>query len=248
MESASRAEINSRCPSTENTNFMKITKHTLMVLAAVVSTFSLQPLTRAADNTEPARPAAGGDRLAALRERMQDTARELNLTAEQKEKLQTIIRDRMEKLRELRQDTSLTPQEKREKFQAAREEITAEVKKVLTPEQFEKWKAKQGQLAGAGAEGPRAKLESAIKDLNLTDAQKEQLKPVYQEQMEKLRDLHQDSSLSMSEKLDKLKAMQKEIAPKLKKVMDTEQFAKWEKESNQWIEQLGQRFQEKKQN
>ena len=222
-------------------------RQTLTALAAVASTLSLQPLASAADNKEAARP-AGGDRLAAVRERMQDTARELDLTPEQKEKLQAIVREKMEKLRDLRQDTSLSPQEKREKFQAAREEITAEVKKVLTTEQFEKWKAKQGQPAAAGAERPLAKLEGAIKELNLTDDQKEQLKPLYQEQMEKLRELHQDNSLSMPEKLEKLKALQKEIAPKLKKVMDAEQFAKWEKDANQWLEQLRQRFQEKKQN
>ncbi len=255
MERALQAGVKSRQPGIENTNFMKITIQTLIVLAAVVGTLSLQPLARAAESTAPARPGAGGDRLAALRERMQDTAKELDLTPEQKEKLQTILRDQMEKLRDLRQDTSLSQQEKREKFQAAREGITAEVKKVLTPEQFEKWKAKQTQPAGAGAgagaaagaERPIAKLEGAIKELNLTDEQKEQLKPLYQEQMEKLRDLHADSSLSMAEKLNKLKAMQKENAPKLKKVMDAEQFAKWEKEANQWIEQLGQRLQGKKQ-
>ena len=113
------------------------------ILSAVDRVPTFQSLTRAADNKEAARP-AGGDRLGALRERMQDTARELGLTPEQKEKLQTIVRERMEKLRDLRQDTSLSPQEKREKFQTALEETTAEVKKVLTPEQFEKWKAKQG--------------------------------------------------------------------------------------------------------
>ena len=124
---------------------------------------------------------------------MQETARELNLTDEQKEKLQTIIREQMEKLRDLRQDNSLSPEEKREKFKAAREEIIAEVKKVLTPEQFEKWKAKQGQLAGECTGRRVARLQEAIKDLNLTDEQKEQLKPIYQEQMEKLRELYQDT-------------------------------------------------------
>jgi Spy/CpxP family protein refolding chaperone len=182
-----------------------------------------------------------------MRERMQETARELNLTDEQKEKLQTIIRGQAEKLRELRQDTSLSQPEKAEKFKAIREDIIAEVKKVLSPEQFEKWQAKQGQTAG-GAGGPLARLQEAIKDLNLTDTQKEQLKPLYQEQMEKLRDLHQDTSLSIPEKLEKLKAMNKEIAPKLKQVLDAEQFAKWEKGANQWIEQLQQRFQDAKQN
>jgi Spy/CpxP family protein refolding chaperone len=225
---------------------MNMTRHTLIALAAVAGVLSLQPLTRAADTNEPA-PPTGGDRLAAQRERMQEMARELNLTDEQKEKLQTIIREQMEKVRDLRQDASLAQPERAEKFKAIREEIIAEARKVLTPEQFEKWRARQGQLAG-GAGRPMERLQEAIRDLNLTDAQREQLKPLYEEQMEKLRDLHQDTSLSIPEKLEKLKAMQKEIAPKLKKVMDAEQYAKWEKGVNQWLEQLQQRFQDAKQN
>ena len=219
----------------------------MIALAAIAGVLSLQPLTRGADTNQPAPPAAGG-RLGAMRERMQETARELNLTDEQKEKLQAIIRGQGEKLRELRQDTSLSQPEKAEKFKAIREDIIAEAKKVLTPEQFEKWQAKQGPLAGGAGERPLAKLQGAIKDLNLTDAQREELKPIYQEQSQKLRDLYQDTTLSLPEKLDKLKGMSKEIAPKLKKVMDAEQFAKWEKDVNQWIEQLQQRFQDAKQN
>ena len=204
-------------------------------------------MARAADNQASAQP-AGDNRAATLRERMQDTAKELNLTDEQKNKLQTIIRGQAEKLRELRQDTSLSQPERAEKFKAIREDIIAEAKKVLTPEQFEKWQAKQGPLAGAAGERPLAKLQGAIKDLNLTDAQKEELKPIYEEQSQKLRDLYQDTNLSIPEKLEKLKGMHKEIAPKLKKVMDADQYAKWEKDVDQWIEQLPQRFQDAKPN
>jgi Spy/CpxP family protein refolding chaperone len=225
---------------------MNINRQTLVVLAAVAGALSLQPLARAADNQASAQP-AGDNRAATLRERMQDTAKELNLTDEQKNKLQTIIRGQAGNLRDLRQDTSLAPEDKKEKLRALREEITAEVKKVLTPEQFEKWRAKQGQLA-AGGGAPLARVQEAIKDLNLTDQQQEQLKPIYQEQMGKLRELYQDTSLSIPEKLEKLKGMNKEIAPKLKKVMDAEQYAKWENDVNQWIEQLQQRFQDAKQN
>ncbi len=225
---------------------MSLNRRTLVSLAAVAGALSFQPLTCAADTNEPAPPTGGGGP-GALRERMQDTARDLNLTDAQKQQLQTIIRGEMEKMRDLRQDNSLSPQEKREKLQAAHEEIMAEVKNVLTPEQFEKWKSRHGQMAG-GAGGPLARLQGAIQDLNLTDAQKEQLKPLYQEQMEKLRELHQDTSLSMAEKLEKLKAIHEEIAPKLKKVLDAEQYAKWEKDANQWLEQLQKRLQNAKQN
>ena len=66
--------------------------------------------------------------------------------------------------------------------------------------------------------------------------------------MEKLRDLDQDTSLSMAEKLDKLQAIHQEVAPKLKKVLNADQYAKWEKDVNQWLDQLKQRFQGQKQN
>jgi uncharacterized UPF0160 family protein len=153
----------------------------------------------------------------------------------------------MDKLRELRQDNSLSPEEKRQKLMATREEIIVEVKKVLTPEQFEKWRARQGQLA-EGAAGPLARLRETINDLNLTDQQKEQLTPLYVEQIEKLRDLQQDSTLSLAEKLDKLKAMHQEVAPKLKKLLDADQYAKWEKGVTEWLDQLEQRPQERRQN
>ena len=217
---------------------MNITKHTLMALATVAATLTLQPPARAADTSQPA-PPTPGDRPAALREQMRETARELNLTPEQTAKLQSIVRERTQNLRALRQDDSLSPEEKRQKLVAARAEIVSEVKKVLTPEQFEKWKARQGQPARSVAR-PLARLQEAIDDLNLTDAQKEQLKPLYQEQMEKLRDLYQDTTLSVAEKLDKLKSIHQEAAPKLRKVFNADQYAKWEKDVTQWLDQLKQ--------
>jgi periplasmic protein CpxP/Spy len=228
-----------------------ITIRQFVSLTAVAGALSFQPVARAADTNQPPQPVqppSGGP--GAWRERMEQTARELNLTDDQKQKLQTIIRERLEKLRDMRQDNTLSREEKLEKFKAMREEITGEVKNVLSPEQFEKWKAKQGQLLGgaAGPGGPAARLQQAIEELKLTDAQKEQLKPLYQEQMEKLRDLRQDASLTMAQKLEKLQTIQQDIAPKLKKVLDAEQFAKWEKDAKQWVEELKQRFQEQKQN
>ena len=223
-----------------------MTKHVLIALAAVAGPLTLQTLSRAATTNAPAAPAAS-DRAGALRERMQETARELNLTPEQTAKLQIIVRERMEKMRALGQDTGLSSEERREKSQAGREELLAEVKKVLTPEQFEKWKAKQGLQTG-GSMRPMARIQEAIQDLNLTDDQMQQLTPLYTEQMEKLRDLYQDSSLSMAQKVEKLKAASKEVAPKLKKVLDASQYAKWEKNSEQFLEEVQQRFQGRKQN
>ena len=221
-----------------------MTKHLVLSLLALTGLLALQPLTRAAEVKDPT-TAPAGNRAAALRDRMQQTAKELNLTADQKEKLQAIIRSQGEKLRDLRQDTSLSPEEKKTKFKAIRDSLTAEVKKVLTPEQFEKWQARQDSTDPSPLR-PMAKVQEAIKDLNLTDTQKEQLKPIYEAQMEKLRDLYTDNSLSLAEKLEKLRGMHKDAAPQLKKVMTPEQYEKWQKDVDQWLDAIKQRFQQGK--
>ena len=221
-------------------------KAILIALAAVAGTLTVQPLAGADDTNAPATPGLVA-RPSGARERMQEMAHELNLTPEQTTKLQTIARERMEKARAMRQDTSLSPEERREKYQAGREELLAEVKKVLTPEQFEKWKAKQAPPP-TNVWRPMQKLQEAVQELNLTDEQKEQLTPVYLEQMEKLRELQQDTSLSLVQKVEKMKAAREEVAPKLKKVFTAEQYSKWETNSAQFVEELKQRIQGVKQN
>ena len=85
---------------------MKMSKQLLVVLAAVAGVLSVQTTMSGAEKKEPV-PAGGGDRLGALREGMQEMARELNLTEEQKEKLQSIVRERLGKLRDVRRDSNL---------------------------------------------------------------------------------------------------------------------------------------------
>ena len=79
------------------------------------------------------------------RERVEAAKKDWNITDEQKAKLKSIYQPQMEKFRELREDKNLTPQEKMEKFKAMREELTPQIKKVLTPEQFEKWEKAKAQ-------------------------------------------------------------------------------------------------------
>lgn len=108
----------------------------------------------------PTRPGAGGAGQAgggaAAREQMQRMEQELNLTSEQRTKIQEARRAQTEKARALREDTSLTQQERQEKMRALREDNQATMKKILTAEQFEKWtKLQSEQPARRGAAGGR---------------------------------------------------------------------------------------------
>jgi protein CpxP len=63
----------------------------------------------------------------------------LDLTDDQKPKVQEIIKGAMEKRKALREDTSLTPEEKKDKAKAIQDDTATQLKAVLTPEQFAKW-------------------------------------------------------------------------------------------------------------
>jgi Spy/CpxP family protein refolding chaperone len=102
-----------------------------LVLATLL--LSLQPLAFSADAAKPAKPAA------AVRERMQNMAKELELTDAQKEQFKPILKAEAAKLKALREDKSLSRKDRQEKIKAIREEMAPQIKAILTPEQFEKW-------------------------------------------------------------------------------------------------------------
>jgi Spy/CpxP family protein refolding chaperone len=77
-------------------------------------------------------------------EQQKKLVQDLKLTDEQKTKYKTLLQEEAKQRKELRENTALTPQERRAKAKETRDATTAKVKKVLTPEQFEKWeKARQ---------------------------------------------------------------------------------------------------------
>lgn len=77
---------------------------------------------------------------------------EVTLTADQKTKVTALFEDSQKKMRELRQDTSLSQEDRREKMRTMREAEDKKLKEILTPEQWEKWeKARpQGGKRGGG--------------------------------------------------------------------------------------------------
>ena len=56
-----------------------------------------------------------------------------------KAKVKPILEARDQKMRDLRGDTGLTPEDRRAKMKALRDDMVTQMKAVLTPEQFDKW-------------------------------------------------------------------------------------------------------------
>jgi Spy/CpxP family protein refolding chaperone len=66
---------------------------------------------------------------------MAQMAKKLNLTQEQQDKLKPILEKQREQAQAIKNDSSLTSDQKREKFKALRQDMMSQVNGILTPEQ-----------------------------------------------------------------------------------------------------------------
>jgi len=91
-------------------------------------------------------------------------AQQLNLTDDQKPKFRSIMESRMQKMRDLRQDpdfANMAPEDRAAKVKAIQDDTAAQMKALLTPEQFEKWQ-KMPQMGMRGRRmGPPPSAENA---------------------------------------------------------------------------------------
>ena len=83
---------------------------------------------------------ARGDRLEAM-------TTQLNLTAEQKEKLKPILKEQEDALKTVREDQNMPREEKMKKFRESQESVNEKIKPILTAEQLEKWNKQREEMA-----------------------------------------------------------------------------------------------------
>lgn len=92
---------------------------------------------------------------------------ELGLTDDQRDKLKAAQKEQTDKVRAVREDTSLTPEHRTAKMRELRDSFAATAKSILTADQFAKWqKMREGRRprpisdAGGGA-APESKEKSS---------------------------------------------------------------------------------------
>jgi Spy/CpxP family protein refolding chaperone len=99
-------------------------------------------------------PAGQGQRRPGQPDRLATMKETLKLTDEQIQKLKPIFKEEADKLKALREDTSVSQEDKRTKAREAREAFVPKIKAVLTKEQAELWeKSRQEQRRGGGQPG-----------------------------------------------------------------------------------------------
>jgi Spy/CpxP family protein refolding chaperone len=120
---------------------MKLNK-TLIIAALVAgSVFAADYSARAQDstNTPPAGARPPGAPGARGRMNFDNIAKQLNLTDDQKEKAKPVFQDMTQKFTDLRQDSTLSPTDRRAKMKEIRDGADSKFKEIYTPEQYDKW-------------------------------------------------------------------------------------------------------------
>ena len=135
------------------------------MIAALVagSVFAADVAVRAQDATnKPAAGAPPGGPGARGRMGFDAIATQLALTDEQRPKAKPVFDELQQKQAALRQDTSLSQEDRTAKRKEIRDAATAKLKDILTPEQLTKWeKMQQGQRRAPGGPPPSGDAKPA---------------------------------------------------------------------------------------
>ena len=176
--------------------------------------------------------------------RQEQAMSQLNLSAEQKAKFQSIREAQKKEMQELKKSGNVTPEQRK----ALHEKYKAQYQAVLTPaqqEQFKKqreeWKekgdkAKKGQKGEKGEKGQRfgkrggdfGKQQAFFKkELNLTADQETKLKGIFQEFRTKSQAIRSNTSLSKEQQREQFRSLAHQYMEQGKSVLTPEQLKKF---------------------
>lgn len=121
-------------------------KKTLLVLTcalvlafAGVQAFAQSSADQAASTASQAGQAAGDTAAAAkVQAKLQTLSSELNLTDEQKAQIKPILQDEVQQLKSVKDDASLSPDQKKAKVAEIRQSHKSQMSSILTPDQQKK--------------------------------------------------------------------------------------------------------------
>jgi Spy/CpxP family protein refolding chaperone len=150
---------------------------------------------------------------------MQHIASKLNLSQQQQDQLKPILEKQRQEMQAIRKDTSLTSDQKKQKFRVLHQDFQNQVNGVLTPEQQQQWQ----QLKAHGKQRHEHMGARMAQKLNLSAQQQDQIKPLIQKQREQARAIWQDSSLTQDQKKQKMQALHQETQAQMNTILTPEQ-------------------------
>ena len=149
--------------------------------------------------------------------RLKEMQQRLDLSEAQAEQVRAIFEENLSKMKAVKDDASLSEDQKREQLKelsAARREKLAE---ILTPEQKAKAAEETKRNPGGGFRGMDAqqRLEALKEKLGLSEAQVEKLKPILAEEALAMKAMKEDANMLPEARRETLKQSMERISAEL---------------------------------
>jgi Spy/CpxP family protein refolding chaperone len=160
-----------------------------------------------------------------------DAFSQLNLSDDQKTRLQALMQTAHQQSQAIRQDTTLTEEQKHEKMQQIHKDMQAQFDSVLTADQRQQLATSRqaGRVRGEGRGMGEGRAWGAghgmgpLAGLNLTDAQKEQLKPIFESARQKMESLKNDTTLTADQRHEQMKQIHQQVHTQISAILTPEQ-------------------------
>ena len=144
----------------------------------------------------------------------------LDLTDDQRSKVQTILQGERSQIQALRSNTSLTDDQRKQQARQLRRTDHQQLLAILTPEQQAKMKQLHQQRRGRQASFNAGRRFQA---LNLSEQQKAQMAPIFQSTRQQMQALRSDSSLTPEQKRERMKEIRQNQMAQMKSILTPEQ-------------------------
>jgi Spy/CpxP family protein refolding chaperone len=157
----------------------------------------------------------------------------LNLTAEQKAKLQSLRDAQKKEMEELRKSGNVTSEQRKElhkKYKSQYEAILTPAQQEQLKKQKQEWKEKGRKGQGFGRRGGDFGSQAAFfkKELNLTTDQETKLKSIFQEFRTKAQDIRANNDLTREQKRTQMQTLSQQYMTQGKAVLTPEQAKKFD--------------------
>lgn len=132
----------------------EIMKNTMLTMLLGLALGAMTLNATAQEN--PAQDSGGshwGNGGGSLTNRINHIAEQLQLSATQKEQFTAAMETEAQQARALRQNQSLTQQQRREQMGALHKELVSQLKTIFTPEQFTEWQSLERSRHGGRQQG-----------------------------------------------------------------------------------------------
>jgi Spy/CpxP family protein refolding chaperone len=166
---------------------------------------------------------------------------QLNLSAEQKTKLQALREDYKKQLHELNNNTTLSKEQKLARRKELHLQHKDQVSAILTPAQREQagkmkadWKSKDKGARKGDAAG-RARKGAMQQELNLTQDQQTKMQQIRTDYRSKFAALRNDKALTQEQKKVKMQELMQAQQAQMKSILTKEQAEKLEAQRNEFM-------------